>query len=208
MGVHSAFFGPSKYGLLPELLPEKRLSWGNGILELGTFLAIITGMVARRLDVETFRGRQAWSGRGADRRWRCVGTGLQPGITRVPAADPRSGSAPISSATSGQQMRVMRGDRVARGWRAAATSISGFSAQLLQLNLISYGRTCCMSTRCSIGYLSAALALGIGLGSFAAGYLVRRQDRVWPCAARRAGLSGLRGAALAAGAELSTDRWS
>jgi acyl-[acyl-carrier-protein]-phospholipid O-acyltransferase / long-chain-fatty-acid--[acyl-carrier-protein] ligase len=26
MGVHSAFFGPSKYGLLPELLPEKRLS--------------------------------------------------------------------------------------------------------------------------------------------------------------------------------------
>ena len=46
MGVHSAIFGPSKYGLLPELLPEKRLSWGNGILELGTFLAIITGMMA------------------------------------------------------------------------------------------------------------------------------------------------------------------
>ena len=45
-GVHSAFFGPSKYGLLPELLPERRLSWGNGILELGTFLAIITGMAA------------------------------------------------------------------------------------------------------------------------------------------------------------------
>src|SRR5262249_48380918 len=28
MGVHSAIFGPSKYGLLPELLPEKKLSWG------------------------------------------------------------------------------------------------------------------------------------------------------------------------------------
>ena len=38
MGVHSAFFGPSKYGLLPELLPEKKLSWGNGLLELGTFM--------------------------------------------------------------------------------------------------------------------------------------------------------------------------
>ena len=46
MGVHSAIFGPSKYGSLPELLPEKQLSWGNGILELGTFLAIITGTVA------------------------------------------------------------------------------------------------------------------------------------------------------------------
>ena len=32
MGLHSAIFGPAKYGLLPELLPEKRLSWGNGIL--------------------------------------------------------------------------------------------------------------------------------------------------------------------------------
>ena len=38
MGVHSAIFGPSKYGLLPELLPESRLSWGNGVVELGTRL--------------------------------------------------------------------------------------------------------------------------------------------------------------------------
>ena len=46
MGTHSAFFGPSKYGSLPELLPDKKLSWGNGILELGTFMAIILGTVA------------------------------------------------------------------------------------------------------------------------------------------------------------------
>ena len=29
MGVHSSFFGPSKYGLLPELLPERKLSWAT-----------------------------------------------------------------------------------------------------------------------------------------------------------------------------------
>ena len=62
MGLHSAIFGPSKYGLLPELLPERRLSWGNGILELGTFLAIITGMAAGALLYKTFEGRQVWSG--------------------------------------------------------------------------------------------------------------------------------------------------
>jgi MFS family permease len=45
MGAQSAFFGPTKYGLLPELLPEKRLSWGNGLLELGTFLAIVGGTI-------------------------------------------------------------------------------------------------------------------------------------------------------------------
>ncbi len=27
MGVHSALFGPSKYGLLPELVPDEKLSW-------------------------------------------------------------------------------------------------------------------------------------------------------------------------------------
>ena len=62
MGVHSAFFGPSKYGLLPELLPEKKLSWGNGLLELGTFMAIILGTVAAALDVQTFSRTQTWSG--------------------------------------------------------------------------------------------------------------------------------------------------
>src|SRR5271170_1614118 len=41
MGLHSAIFGPSKYGLLPELLAEKKLSWGNGILEFGTFVGIV-----------------------------------------------------------------------------------------------------------------------------------------------------------------------
>ena len=62
MATQSALFGPSKYGLLPELLPEKRLSWGNGVLELATFLAIISGTVAGGVLAENFRGEQLWSG--------------------------------------------------------------------------------------------------------------------------------------------------
>ena len=46
MSTQSAFFGPVKYGLIPELLEEKRLSWGNGYIGLGTFLAIILGTIA------------------------------------------------------------------------------------------------------------------------------------------------------------------
>ena len=62
MEVHSAIFGPSKYGLLPELLPERKLSWGNGILELGTFVSIIGGTVVGAWLCTTFAGHQAWSG--------------------------------------------------------------------------------------------------------------------------------------------------
>ncbi len=43
MGAQSALFSPSKYGILPELLPHHRLSWGNGQLEMWTFIAIIAG---------------------------------------------------------------------------------------------------------------------------------------------------------------------
>ena len=46
MGIHSAIFSPAKYGILPELLPHEQLARGNSILELFTFLAILTGTTA------------------------------------------------------------------------------------------------------------------------------------------------------------------
>src|ERR1700744_1404655 len=58
----AALFGPSKYGLLPELLPEKGLSWGNGVIELGTFLAIILGTVAGAGMGERFQGHEQYAG--------------------------------------------------------------------------------------------------------------------------------------------------
>ncbi len=87
MGVHSAFFGPSKYGLLPELLPEKKLSWGNGVLELGTFLAIITGTVAGGWLCKTFAAQQSSSGLVL-LALAVFGLLTSLGITRIPAADP------------------------------------------------------------------------------------------------------------------------
>src|ERR1700693_38489 len=62
MGVHSAVFGPTKYGLLPELLPEKQLSSGNGIFQMGTFLAVILGTLAGAVLSGIPRSRQLWSG--------------------------------------------------------------------------------------------------------------------------------------------------
>ena len=44
MGTQSAFFGPSKYGILPEVLTEEEISEGNGLMQMWTFLAIILGM--------------------------------------------------------------------------------------------------------------------------------------------------------------------
>jgi len=45
MGTQSAFFGPIKYGILPQHLHESELIGGNGVVELGTFLAILLGTI-------------------------------------------------------------------------------------------------------------------------------------------------------------------
>ena len=43
MGMHSTFFAPAKYGLLPEVLHETELVGGNALIQMGTFLAILLG---------------------------------------------------------------------------------------------------------------------------------------------------------------------
>lgn len=46
MGAHSAFFGPSKYGILPEMLRNQDLPRANGMILMATFLSIIFGLTA------------------------------------------------------------------------------------------------------------------------------------------------------------------
>ncbi len=45
MGVHSTFFGPVKYSILPQLLTQDELVGGNALVEMGTFLAILLGTI-------------------------------------------------------------------------------------------------------------------------------------------------------------------
>ncbi len=46
MGLHSTFFGPIKYSILPQHLPELELVSGNAMIEAGTFIAILLGTIA------------------------------------------------------------------------------------------------------------------------------------------------------------------
>src|SRR5690349_19334322 len=46
MGLHSTLFGPVKFAYLPQHLDERELTGGNGMVEMGTFVAILLGNVA------------------------------------------------------------------------------------------------------------------------------------------------------------------
>lgn len=45
MGVHSTLFGPVKYAYLPQQLKETELVGGNGMVEMGSFVAILFGQI-------------------------------------------------------------------------------------------------------------------------------------------------------------------
>ncbi len=46
LGVQATFFSPLKYGILPDHLREHELVAGNGLVEAGTFLGILAGIIA------------------------------------------------------------------------------------------------------------------------------------------------------------------
>lgn len=46
MGCHSTIFGPAKYAIIPQHLREEEVMGGTGLIEAGTFLAILSGQLA------------------------------------------------------------------------------------------------------------------------------------------------------------------
>jgi len=167
--TQGALFGPSKYGLLPEILPETRLSWGNGVIELGTFLAAISGTLVGSNLSERFAGRQEYSG-VFFLACSVVGFATSLGISRVPAADPRRKFRYNPLGDLWRQIRIIAEDRVL--WLAVAgNTFFFFVGALLQFDIVFYGRDVLHVAATHGGYLQAAIAIGIGFGSLAAGYL-------------------------------------
>jgi len=92
------------------------------------------------------------------------------GITKIPAASPQKKFNWFFPAEIWRQIRAMRGDRPL--WLAlCGNTYFNFLGMLLLLNLFFYGSETLHVGETHIGLLNVALALGIGLGSVAAGFL-------------------------------------
>ena len=165
----AALFGPSKYGLLPELLPAKSLSWGNGVIELGTFLAIIIGTVAGAWMGEHFSGRQVYAGYvllGLS----VIGFLTSLRIDKVPAAAPEKPFRLNIVADLWIQIGKMRKDR-ALFLAVLGNTYFWFLGSLLFSTIVVYGPDVLHIGQTKTGYLNAMLAVGIGIGSMAAGWV-------------------------------------
>jgi acyl-[acyl-carrier-protein]-phospholipid O-acyltransferase/long-chain-fatty-acid--[acyl-carrier-protein] ligase len=190
--TQEAIFGPSKYALLPELLPTSKLSWGNGVIELWTLLAAIGGTLAGGFLAHHFHGRQQWSGLFF-LAFGVAGLLTSLGITRVPAADPARHFHWNWLKELLEEIRRMKEDPVL--WVAViANTFFWFLGAIMLLNIVLYATDILQVDEAHSSYLLAALSLGIGAGSFAAGYASGRKIEMGMI------LPGLTGIVLATGA--------
>lgn len=111
MGTHSAFFGPAKYGILPEIVREKNLPQANGIFLMTTFLAIILGVGAAGFVKKPIWDHGEWGYSAAFLGVALTGVLTSLLVRKTPVAHPGLPFRWSSLAISGETVAVMRRDR-------------------------------------------------------------------------------------------------
>jgi acyl-[acyl-carrier-protein]-phospholipid O-acyltransferase/long-chain-fatty-acid--[acyl-carrier-protein] ligase len=169
MALQSTFFSPAKYGILPEMLPDKDLSRANGLLEMSTFLAIILG---------TWLGGEmlaAWKDRLGLIGLVLIGIAIAGAITSLGIL-----RVPPSGAQKSFQMnpwaQIWSGTKRLYTEKTLWFTVLGISyfwflGALIQLDIILLGKEVMGLDSRWVARLGAFLAIGIGIGSLAAGRL-------------------------------------
>lgn len=169
MALQSTVFSPAKYGILPEILPNKDLSRGNGLVEMSTFLAIVLGTTVGSAMFAAWKGHLEIIGLILV-AIAVAGSVASLGIPDVAPSGVRKPLRlnPWSEITSG--LTRLYGERPI--WLAVlGIAYFWFLGALLQMDLILLGKDVLRTDDLHVGLLQTFLAVGIGMGSLAAGRL-------------------------------------
>ena len=169
MALQSTLFSPAKYGIVPEMVPDKDLSRANALIQMTTNLAIVFG---------TWIGSEMLAAWPKD-SWRIgvllvtiavAGFSVSFGIGRVPEPATRKRFELNPWREIGQGLRRLYRDKPL--W-LTVLGISYFwmIGALLQLDIVLFTRDILQAGQQWAGRLIAFMGLGIALGSLAAGRL-------------------------------------
>jgi acyl-[acyl-carrier-protein]-phospholipid O-acyltransferase / long-chain-fatty-acid--[acyl-carrier-protein] ligase len=118
MGVHSTIFGPVKYSILPQHLSENEVMGGTGLIEAGTFLAILGGQLLAGVV-------PAWEAGLIATGLAVLGYGMS---LAVPSAPPSSSGAPINWNILKSTWNILRAAKAQRDMWLIMLGISWFFA--------------------------------------------------------------------------------
>jgi acyl-[acyl-carrier-protein]-phospholipid O-acyltransferase/long-chain-fatty-acid--[acyl-carrier-protein] ligase len=169
MGSQSAFFGPAKYGILPEMLRASDLPRANGIFLMLTFLAIIFGVALAGALLELFNSR-VWVASLACIVIAIVGTATSLLVRRLPPAQPTLQNRWSHWTVSGEILGLLRKDpELMRA--IVVVSIFWMVGGIVQPTLNALGKTQFgLRDEFKVSALSGAVGIGIALGCILGGY--------------------------------------
>ena len=162
-GVQSTLFGPVKYAILPQHLKEHELVGGNGLVEMGTSVAILMGMMAGGWMVT----QPGWGVAGVGVLTMAIsatGIALSRAIPKAPPADPglRINWNPFTE--------TWRNLQFARRNRTVFLSILGISwfwfyGSMLVTQFPNLSKNILMGDEHVVTLLLVVFSIGIGVGS-------------------------------------------
>lgn len=176
MGVHSAFFGPPKYGVIPEIVGKSRLLPANGIITMTTFLAILLGQAAAGPLLDRY-GTQLWVTGAWCVGFATLGTSAALLIRKLPAQRPtmRIGWNPFGGVI-GSIKELSADRRVSRV--LLLNSLFWFNGGVLQQAIVGLGAPSWLdipkTENWRLSVLLVALATSIIIGSLCVSPVARR----------------------------------
>ncbi|MFH1724449.1 MAG: MFS transporter [Elusimicrobiota bacterium] len=172
LGAQGAFFGTVRLAILPDILEDRKLSHGNGLMQAAAFSGVLLGAAAAGL-IDAY----AWGIHMASGLFvLAAAAGVFAGL-RVPDVAPAGG---LERPRLNAAAQVRSGLGAARGHRGVLLALAGsayfwFVMALLQAILLVYAVPLMGLGRARLWILQAAAAAGVALGSYAAGRLSREQ---------------------------------
>ena len=181
MSLQSTFFGPGKYGILPEMLRQSDLPRANGLMLMTTFLAIIGGTAVAGILIDLFADGGQAVGRSAGNVWvgsavcvliAVIGTGTSLLIRCTPPASPGMKFRLDALAIPAQTRSMLRLDRPLL-WAVLASSMFWGVAGVTQQTVNSLGVDQLQLSKTATSILAAIVGVGIAGGAVIAGKLCR-----------------------------------
>lgn len=176
MGLHSTLFGPVKYAYLPQQLNERELTGGNGMVEMGTFVAILLGQLAGGVLVDTpVVGPQHVA-------WACLGLAVLGRLTAqaIPASPSTD---PALKINWNPVTETWRNLKLAHGQLAVFRSLLGISwmwffGAVFLSNFPAFAKDVLHGGPQVASLLLAVFSVGIGIGSLLCELLSRRHVEI------------------------------
>ena len=165
MGTQSAFFGPGKYGIIPELFPSRSLTKANGVILMTTYLAITLGTAAAGFIKGSVAPEDLYKAQGGLVLLAILGTLSAFGVRRAPVADPE---VELKGKIFGELRPTLKAifeDRIFCSVALTYAYFWGLGAALLML-CNAYGKILMKLDEFPTSMLLVFLSVGIALGAF------------------------------------------